>query len=199
MSPATGPLGFRRLMLCGSGSGSGGVAVALLPAWVAWIRQHFEIEIRVALSRGAEELVSPKALAVLAQHRVLRSSTQVDELPEVEHIAAANWPDAVLVAPTTANLLAKLAQGAADDLLSTVLLACPAPVVLVPSLPPAMAAKPAVRRNLATLTADGFGIVPTVWGVETATGARGAGAMADAPTALAYRKRFVAASLAEAA
>lgn len=195
MTPVGQSLGFDRLLLCGTG----GVAVALLPACVAWIRQHFDAELRVALSRGAENLVSSKALAVFSQHEVLRASTYDDDLPEVHHIAAANWPDAVLVAPTTANFLAKLAHGAADDLLTTVLLACPAPTVLVPSLPPAMTAKAAVRRNLETLAEDGFGIVPTVWGVETATGTQAAGAMADAPTALAYLKRFVAGSLKEAA
>lgn len=58
-------------------------------------------------------------------------------------------------------------------------------------MPPAIAAKPATRRNIATLANDGFGIVPTVHGVETATATEGAGAMADAPAALAYLKRFV--------
>jgi phosphopantothenoylcysteine decarboxylase/phosphopantothenate--cysteine ligase len=180
-------LGVRRLLLCGSG----GVAAALLPAWVAWIRQHFAVELRVVLSRGAESLVSPKALAVLTRNEVLCGSALGDELPEVRHIEAARWPDAVLVAPATANLLARLAQGVADDLLTTVLLACEAPIVLVPSLPPAIAAKPATRRNIATLANDGFGIVPTVHGVETATANEAAGAMADAPAALAYLKRFV--------
>lgn len=192
MGPARRSLGFRRLLLCGSG----GVAVALLPAWVAWISQHFEVEVRVGLSQGAESLVSPKALAVLTQREVLCRSALGDELPEVRHLNAARWPDAVLVAPATANLLARLAQGIADDLLTTVLLACDAPVVLVPSVPPAMAGKPATRRNLAVLAEDGFGIVPTVQGVEAATATPAAGAMADAPQALEYLKRFVARSTA---
>jgi phosphopantothenoylcysteine synthetase/decarboxylase len=80
-----------------------------------------------------------------------------------------------------------------------VLLACEAPVALVPSLPPSMAAKPATRRNLATHADDGFGIVPTVHGVEAATATQAAGAMADAAVALAHLKRFVASRTAEAA
>ena len=71
------------------------------------------------------------------------------------------------------------------------LLAFEGPTVLAPSLPPAFARKPATQRNLETLVRDGFGIVPTAEGLEAATGNRGQGGMADAPTALAYLKRFV--------
>lgn len=176
-----------RLLLCGSG----GVSVSLLPASVAWIRQHFDVELRVVLSRGASELVSPKALAVLTRNEVVPPAPAYDDGPTVHHMELARWAQAALVAPATANLLAKLATGMADDLLSTVLLAFEGPIVLVPSLPPAFARKPATRRNLETLARDGFGIVPSMEGLEAASGERGEGGMADAPTALAYLKRFV--------
>ena len=182
-------LPFERLLLCGSA----GVSVALLPAWVAWIQQFFDVDVRVVLTRGAEDLVSPKALAVLTRHEVLTSAPADEPDPVVRHLEAARWADAVLVAPATANLIAKLAHGLADDLLTTIVLACEAPVVLAPSLPPAVSAKPAVRRNLALLADDGYGLVPTAQGTEAATGTHAPGAMADAPTALAYLKRFSAA------
>jgi len=186
VSGATGSLPFERLLLCGSG----GVSVALLPAWVAWSRQHFDLQIRVVLTRGACELVSPKALAVLTREEVARPAAGEDATASVRHLELAGWAEAALVAPATANLLAKLAAGIADDLLSTVLLAFDGPVVLAPSLPPAMARKAATRRNLATLAADGYGIVPTMQGIAAATGEREDGGMADAPTAFAYLKRF---------
>lgn len=176
-----------RLLLCGSG----GVGVSLLPASVAWIQRHFEVEIRVVLSRAAGELVSSKALAILTRNAVAQSCAGSDDGPIVRHLELARWGQAALVAPATANLLAKLANGIADDLLSTVLLAFEGPIVLAPSLPPAFARKPATQRNLQTLADDGFGIVPTAEGLEAASGERGEGGMADAPTALAYLKRFV--------
>jgi hypothetical protein len=104
--------------------------------------------------------------------------------------APARSPQAALVAPATANLLAKLAAGIADDLLTTVLLAFEGPVVLAPALAPEMADKPATRRNLETLVRDGYGIVPTMQGLEAATSERAEGGMADALTAFAYLKRF---------
>lgn len=180
-------LPVERLLLCGSA----GVGVSMLPASVAWIQRHFDVEIRVVLSRGASELVSPKALAVLTRNEVMESFSGLDDGPSVHHLELARWAEAALVAPTTANLLAKLANGIADDLLTTVLLGFEGPIVLVPSLPPAFARKPALRRNLETLAGDGFGIVPTAEGLEAASGERAEGGMADAPTALAYLKRFV--------
>lgn len=176
-----------RLLLCGSG----GVSVALLPASVAWIQQHFEVEIRVVLSRGASELVSPKALAVLTRNEVMPAAAGDDTGPSVRHLELARWAQAALVAPATANLLAKLVAGIADDLLSTVLLAFEGPIVLAPALPPAFARKPATLRNLEILASDGFGIVPTMEGLEAASSERGDGGMADIPTALAYLKRFM--------
>lgn len=179
-------LPFERLLLCGSG----GISVALLPAWVAWARQHFDLQVRVVLSHGASELVSAKALAVLTRADVARSLESGDAGPSVRHLELARWGQAALVAPATANLLAKLAAGIADDLLTTVLLAFEGPVVLAPALAPEMAHKPATRRNLATVVRDGYGIVPTMQGLEAATSERAEGGMADAPTAFAYLKRF---------
>lgn len=176
-----------RLLLCGSG----GVSVALLPASVAWIQQHFEVEIRVVLSRAASELVSPKALAVLTRNEVMPAADGDDAGPSVRHLELARWAQAALVAPATANLLAKLVAGIADDLLSTVLLAFEGPIVLAPALPPAFARKPATLRNLEILARDGFGIVPTMEGLEAASSERGDGGMADIPTTLAYLKRFM--------
>jgi phosphopantothenoylcysteine decarboxylase/phosphopantothenate--cysteine ligase len=181
------PFPAERLLLCAGG----GIGAALLPAWIVWLREHFEVEVRVGLTRGAEALVSPKALAVVCGRPVFLDREEQRGDPTVWHIEAAEWPDAVLVAPATANLLAKLAHGIADDMVTTVLLATERPVVLVPSLPPAMESKRSTRRNLATLEGDGFGVAPTAVGRVAASGSHGSGAMLDAPAAFACLKRFV--------
>jgi phosphopantothenoylcysteine decarboxylase/phosphopantothenate--cysteine ligase len=183
------PYPAERILLAGTGA----IGVALLPAWVFWIRQHFKLEVRVALTRHAEELVSATSLEVLCGAPVVR------EGDGVAHLEAASWADAVVVAPATANVLAKAAQGIADDIVTTVVLAADCPVVFVPSLPPAMRAKRATVRNLRRLADDGYGIVPTGEGVQAFDNTIGGGAMADPPAALAFLKRFILARRAETA
>ncbi|MGI8574118.1 MAG: flavoprotein [Egibacteraceae bacterium] len=176
-----------RLLLCAAG----GIGAALLPAWILWLREHFEIDVRVALTRSAQGLVSAKALTAVSGRPVLLDGDEARNDATVRHIEAAEWSDAILVAPATANLLAKLAHGFADDLVTTVLLATERPVVLVPSLPPSMEGKPCTRRNLALLHHDGFGVAPTVVGRVAADGSHANGAMLDAPAAFAHLKRFI--------
>ncbi len=176
----------RRLLLCAGG----GIGAALLPAWILWLREHFEIDVRVGLTRGAEALVSAKALAVVTGQPVLMDHDEQRDDPTVRHIEAAEWADAILLAPATANLLAKLAHGIADDIVTTVLLATERPVVMVPSLPSSVERKPSTQRNLRVLQDDGFGVAPTVVGRVAADGSHGSGAMLDAPAAFAYLKRF---------
>jgi len=181
------PFPARRLLLAGSGS----IACADLPMWVTWIRQSLGIEVRILLTRRARSLVSEAALAAISGHPVAHDSEAVAALASVPHQELASWGEAVLVAPATANLVAKVAHGIADDLLTTVLLATERPVVLAPALTPAMAAKPATRRNLETLADDGYGVVPTARGFVASDGSVGEGAVADPPTALAFLKRFM--------
>lgn len=187
MSATPRPLPFNRLLI---GAG-GGIACSLLPAWITWLQQHFNVETRVVLTRGAERLVSAKALAVLTRAEVLIEEDAGPTGSAVRHIAAARWADAVLVAPATANLVGKLAHGIADDLVSTVVLATEAPTVIAPALTPTMASRPATRRNLDTLSADGYCVLPTGLGVESATGDVAAGAMVDAPVAVGALARLV--------
>lgn len=181
------PFPARRLLLCAGGS----VASAHLPFWVSWIRQTFDVEVRLLLTRRAENLVSAVSLGALSGHPVQLDRVDAAAQQRVPHCELAAWPDAVLVAPATANLLAKAAQGIADNLLLTVLLATDAPVAFAPALTPAMAAKPAVRRNLETLRADGHAIIDPKRGFAAVDGVEAEGAMADPVAAMAALKRFL--------
>jgi phosphopantothenoylcysteine decarboxylase / phosphopantothenate---cysteine ligase len=184
--PQPPPYPVRRILLAGTGA----IGVSLLPSWVFWIRNHLGLEVRVALTRHAEALVSAKALSVLSGHPVLAESLG-DTGPEVTHMTAAAWAEAVLVVPATADVIGKLANGIADDLVTTIVASAECPVVLVPSLPPAMESKAATQRNLKQLADDGYGLVPTLSGVQLSDNTVGGGAPADPATALAYLKRFV--------
>lgn len=109
----------------------------------------------------------------------------------VEHIALANWGDLLLVAPATANILAKMACGLADDLLSTVLLAASCPKIVCPAMNTGMYENPATQDNLKTLVSRGITVMEPASG-ELACGTSGAGRLPEVPEIIAYLERFLA-------
>jgi phosphopantothenoylcysteine decarboxylase/phosphopantothenate--cysteine ligase len=112
-------------------------------------------EVRVVMSAAATEFVTPLTFEVLSENPVTVDMFVRRERPVVEHVALSKWADRVVVAPATADIIAKAALGVADEIASTVLLAARAPVMIAPSMNETMWANPAVRRNIATLEADG--------------------------------------------
>jgi phosphopantothenoylcysteine decarboxylase/phosphopantothenate--cysteine ligase len=112
------------------------------------------ITVDVVMTAGATEFVRPLTFAALTGRPVLTSLWERDRA--LAHIALAKHPDLVIVAPATAQLLARAAQGMADDLLTAILLARNGPVLAAPAMNDAMYAHPATQANLATLTARGW-------------------------------------------
>jgi len=112
-------------------------------------------EVRVVMSAAATEFVTPLTFEVLSENPVTVDMFVRRERPVVEHVALSKWADRVVVAPATADIIAKAALGVADEIASTVLLAARAPVMIAPSMNETMWANPAVRRNIAALAADG--------------------------------------------
>ncbi len=107
--------------------------------------------VRVILSRAAEEFVTPLTLQTLSGHPVARHTFDLTEESEIGHIRLADTADALLVAPATANVIAKLAAGIADDLLTTVVLATRAPVLVAPAMNVHMWENAVVQANVARL------------------------------------------------
>lgn len=165
---------------------SSGIAAYKAPMLVRALREE-GAEIQVVLSANAHRFVSPMALQAVAG-RAVRSNLW-DEAAEAAmgHIELARWADLVLVAPTTANTLAKLVHGLADDLLTTVCLATSAPVVLAPAMNQAMYRHAATQRNLAAAHDLGYHIVGPDSG-EQACGDDGPGRMTE-PDAIAHYLR----------
>jgi phosphopantothenoylcysteine decarboxylase/phosphopantothenate--cysteine ligase len=112
-------------------------------------------EVRVAMSAAATEFVTPLTFEVISENPVSLSMFARRERPVVEHVELSKWADRVVVAPATADIIAKAAHGIADDIASTVLLAARAPVMFAPAMNEAMWASPTVKRNIETLIADG--------------------------------------------
>jgi phosphopantothenoylcysteine decarboxylase/phosphopantothenate--cysteine ligase len=117
------------------------------------------IGVRPILTRAGAAFVTPLSLAALAEDRVYDQLFSLTDEAEMGHIELSRSADLVVVAPATADLMAKAAAGLADDLASTTLLATDKPVLMAPAMNVRMWEHAATRRNLATLKADGVAIV----------------------------------------
>jgi phosphopantothenoylcysteine decarboxylase/phosphopantothenate--cysteine ligase len=137
---------------------SGGIAAYKSADLCRRLRER-GLAVRVVMTRGAQAFITPLTLQAVSGEPV--RSALLDEQAEagMGHIELARWADLVLVAPASANLIARLAAGMADDLLSTVVLATPAPVLLAPAMNQQMWRADATQENLARLRARGVAVL----------------------------------------
>ena len=140
-------------------------------------------EITPVLTANGRRFVTPVALQAVAGRRPRLDLFDAEAEAAMGHIELARWADAVVVAPATANLIARLANGLADDLLTTLCLATTAPLFLAPAMNVRMWQHPATQRNVAGLAADGATILGPADG-EQACGETGPGRMIE-PAAIA--------------
>lgn len=134
--------------------------------------------VRVIMTKNAQEFITPLTLQTLSGNPVSTETFSLTQESEIGHIRLADTADLVLIAPATANVIAKLAHGQADDLLTTVLLATTAPVVIAPAMNVHMYAHPLVQENMRKLSSLGYGFVEPTEGF-LACGYEGKGRLAD--------------------
>ena len=134
--------------------------------------------VRAIVTRGGAEFVTPLSLSVLTEEKAFTDLFDLKAEAEIGHIRLSREADLIVVAPATADLLAKMAHGLADDLATAVLLAADKRVLAAPAMNVRMWEHPATRRNLATLRADGIEFVGPDEG-EMACGEFGSGRMAE--------------------
>lgn len=135
-------------------------------------------EVTPVLTRAGEEFVTPLSVSALAGSKVYRDLFDLGDEAEMGHIQLSRVADLVVVAPATADLMAKMAQGLANDLASTLLLATDTPVMIAPAMNVRMWDHPATQRNLKTLQGDGIKVVGPNEG-DMACGEHGPGRMAE--------------------
>ena len=152
---------------------------------------------RCVLTAAATQFVTPLSVASLAGEKVYEDLFSLTDEAEMGHIRLSREADLVVVAPATADLMAKMAAGLADDLASTLLLASDKPVLVAPAMNPQMWAHPATRRNLARLGEDGVRLVGPNPG-DMACGEVGSGRMAEPHEILAAIEAAACASRAPA-
>jgi len=136
-------------------------------------------QVRVTMTRGAREFVAPLTFSILSGHPVYLEVFADGNAPAVDHVELADWTDVLLVAPATAHTIAKLANGFADDFLSTYALVHRGPLLVAPAMETRMWEHPATRRNLELLAARGARFVGPGTGF-LASGREGAGRMTEA-------------------
>lgn len=134
-------------------------------------------EVRVILTRAALEFITPLSLKTVSGYPVVVDMFSDKPHPTVEHIDLARGADLVLIAPATANIIGKIASGIADDMLSTVVMATKAPVLIAPAMNENMYKNPIVQSNLNKLQDRGYHFVGPEYG-EMACGGEGWGRLA---------------------
>ena len=165
---------------------SGGIA-AYKAAEVLRGLQRAGCSVRVAMTKRACEFIQPLTFRTLSGFHVIVDDYAPDNPDPIAHITFSQTVDLLIVAPATANIIAKFANGVADDFLTSTYLACTAPVLIAPAMNPTMWGHPATRRNLSQLRNDGVRIVEPDAG-EMACGTIGPGRLNDP-------ERIVAAAL----
>jgi phosphopantothenoylcysteine decarboxylase / phosphopantothenate---cysteine ligase len=135
--------------------------------------------VRTVMTRAAQAFVTPLSVSAISNERVLTELFDVDEEREIGHIRLSREADLIVVAPATADLMAKMAGGHADDLATAVLLATDKPVLIAPAMNPRMWQHAATQRNVAMLQADGIHFVGPNAGEMAERNEAGAGRMAE--------------------
>jgi phosphopantothenoylcysteine synthetase/decarboxylase len=155
----------RRMLLCASGA----YICYGLPRIVLHLLRHFADDVQVVLSRTAAKMVSTYALEVASRNRVFVELDDCGDGVYVPHVELGRNVDLIVVFPATVNILGKVANGIADELISALIIAAEVPVIFVPVSNPAMIDHPAVQRNIERLRSDGYLVLPPLPGPEVAT------------------------------
>ena len=167
---------------------SGGIAAVKIPELIRRLTAQ-GARVTPVLTQSGAQFVTPLSLAALARSKVYTELFDLTEEAQMGHIELSRAADLVLVAPATAHIMAKMAQGLADDLASTLLLATDSPVMIAPSMNVRMWQHPATQRNLKCLQEDGVKIIGPGDG-EMACGEYGPGRMAEVDEILAQVAGF---------
>lgn len=173
VSQGTGAVQSKRVLLIVGG----GIAAYKALELVRLLRKA-GVAVRPILTRAGAEFVTPLSLSALAEDKVYQDLFSLTDEAEMGHIELSRSADLVVVAPATADLMARAAQGLAGDLAATTLLATDKPVLMAPAMNVRMWEHPATRRNVATLLADGVRLVGPDEGAM-ACGEYGPGRMAE--------------------
>jgi phosphopantothenoylcysteine synthetase/decarboxylase len=156
---------------------TGSPAALQMPRTILMMRQVLAREVRVMMSRSAQRFLRPYSMRLFSGSWVHTETHSLAGGVVVPHVDLTSDADLMLVMPATANAIAKAAHGLCDDLISTAMVACPAPVVLVPTMNGSMWRSVVVQRNVNLAREVGYHIIEPGLGVQLADMNEAAGAM----------------------
>lgn len=156
---------------------SGGIAAYKAPEIIRQLVTR-GAEVRVVATKNALQFVTPVTLQTLSRNKITSEVFEPIHTFNVEHVANADWADCMLVAPATANIIGKFANGIADDALSTAFLAFDKPVFIAPAMNDKMYLHPIVQQNIRQLQAIDIQFIEPTYG-ELACGTSGKGRMEE--------------------
>ena len=152
---------------------TGGIACYKVASLVGLLKKK-GANINVIMTKNATEFVGPLTFQTLSQNLVVVDMFDPIKTADVRHISLAEKADAIIIAPATANIIGKVANGIADDMLSTVIMACKNPVIFVPAMNNNMYLNPIVQANISKLKDFGYQFVdPQVGHLACGTNAVG--------------------------
>lgn len=169
---------------------TGGIALYKAVDLVSKLRQ-VGAEVRVVMTEAATKLVTPLTFKEISGNAVACDMWNAVQEFSVEHIALAAWADVMVVAPATANIIGKMASGIADDMLSTVLMACQKQIIICPAMNTGMFEQPVLQENLAKLAERGVIVMPPAEG-HLACGTSGKGRLPEAKDILEFVNHYFA-------
>jgi len=156
---------------------AGSIAVVKVPSLVTDLREH-GADVTVAMTQSAQRFVTPLAFQSVSGHPVISDPWHSEHGHGMQHLSLADWADALLYTAATANLIARLANGFADDVLTETALASAAPLLIAPAMESAMWQHPATQANVETLMERGVQFIGPISG-RLASGKEGVGRMAE--------------------
>lgn len=163
----------KKIILCVSG----GIAVYKVCELVRLLRKS-NYQVKVIMTKNAMEFVTPTTFEVLSNNEVFTSVFPAEKRKDTYHIELARWADLILVAPATANIIGKIANGIADDILTTTLIGAKAKVIVAPAMNDFMYENLALQTNLEKLKSFGYKIIPPCFG-DLACGVFSVGRLAE--------------------
>jgi phosphopantothenoylcysteine decarboxylase/phosphopantothenate--cysteine ligase len=169
---------------------SGGIAAYKCLDFIRRLRER-GVQVRVVMTKAAHAFITPLSVAALTNERVFTDLFDLDDEREIGHIRLARDPDVIIVAPATADLIARMAGGHADDLATAILLATDKPVLVAPAMNPRMWLNPATRRNVEQLKRDGIHFVGPAIGEMAERGEAGPGRLVEVPDLIAAVERHL--------
>jgi phosphopantothenoylcysteine decarboxylase/phosphopantothenate--cysteine ligase len=167
---------------------SGSIAAYKALDLIRLLKKNF-FEVQCVLTKGAKEFVTPLSVSSISENKIYDDVFSLKDESEMGHIRLSREADLIVLAPATADIIGKMANGLADDLASTILLATDKDILVVPAMNIKMFSNNAVQRNVTTLLKDGIIFVGPEDG-ELACGEKGMGRMSEPDTILKSIKEY---------